>query len=172
MDLAKYYSTDVLRDGRAIEIRAQRPDDREGMKAAIAQTSSGSFYRRFFGGRREFSAKETDYFLNIDFISHVALVAVSIDSGEPKIVGGGRYVVVQPGQAEVAFAVVDSHQGLGVGTTLMRHLAILGREAGIGEFVAEVLVENAPMLKIFKQSGLAMTTRQEGAVMHVKLQLP
>ena len=29
------------------------------------------------------------------------------------IVGGGRYIVIQPGQAEVAFAIIDAYQGLG-----------------------------------------------------------
>jgi RimJ/RimL family protein N-acetyltransferase len=51
----------------------------------------------------------------------------------------------------------------------MRHLAILGREAGLHEFVAEVLSENVPMLNVFERSGLAMSTRREGAVVHVTL---
>ena len=44
--------------------------------------------------------KETDYFLGIDFFNQVALVAVANDANQPTIVGGGRYVVVQRGQAE------------------------------------------------------------------------
>jgi GNAT superfamily N-acetyltransferase len=170
-DFANYSATEILRGGRTIEIRAQRPQDREGMLAAIAQTSSGSIYRRFFGVRREFSEKETDYFLNIDFISHVALVAVATDGGQPTIVGGGRYVVVQSGQAEVAFIVIDAYQGRGLGSALMRHLATLGREAGLREFIAEVLAENASMLNVFELSGLAMNTRRDGAIVHVTLRL-
>jgi hypothetical protein len=107
-DAANYSATETLRDGRTVEIRAQRSHDREGMQAAIARSSAGSLYRRFFAVRREFSQKETDYFLDIDFVNHVALVAVADDAGRPTIVGGGRYVVVQPGQAEVAFAIVDA----------------------------------------------------------------
>ena len=168
MDLANYSATETLRDGRTVEIRAQRSEDREGMHAAIARSSSGSLYRRFFGVRREFSEKETDYFLDIDFVDHVALLAVAND-GRPTIVGGGRYVVVQPGQAEVAFAIIDAYQGLGIGSALMRHLATLGREAGLHEFIAEVLSENAPMLNVFERSGLAMSTERDGTVMHVTL---
>ena len=85
------------------------------MHAAIARSSSGSLYRRFFAVRRVFSEKETDYFLDIDFVNHVALVAVATDAGQPTIVGAGRYVVVQPGHAEVAFAIIDAYQGLGIG---------------------------------------------------------
>ncbi len=156
IDAANYSATETLRDGRTVEIRAQRSQDREGMHAAIARSTSGSLYRRFFGVRREFSEKEMDYFLDIDFVNHVALVAVANDAGQPTIVGGGRYVVVQPDQAEVAFAIIDAYQGLGIGSALMRHLATLGREAGLREFIAEVLSENVPMLNVFERSGLAI----------------
>jgi hypothetical protein len=112
INAANYSATETLRNGRTVEIRAQRSQDREGMHAAIGRFSSGSLYRRFFGIRREFSEEETDYFLDIDFVNHVALVAEANDAGQPTIVGGGRYVVIQPGQAEVAFAIVDAYQGL------------------------------------------------------------
>ena len=171
MDLANYSANETLRDGRTVEIRSQRSQDRESMHAAIARSSSASLHRRFFAVRRQFSEKETDYFLDIDFVNHVALVVVANDGGEPTIVGGGRYVVVQPGQAEVAFAIIDAYQGLGIGSALMRHLAPLGREAGLRELTAEVLAENAPMLNVFERSGLAMSTERDGTVVHVTLRL-
>jgi RimJ/RimL family protein N-acetyltransferase len=49
----------------------------------------------------------------------------------------------------------------------MRHLAALGREAGLRELIAEVLSENAPMLNVFERSGLAMSIERDGTVMHV-----
>jgi GNAT superfamily N-acetyltransferase len=86
-------------------------------------------------------------------------------------VAGARYVVVQPGCAEVAFAVVDQHQGQGIGAALMRHLVEIARAAGLRELIAEVLSDNAPMLKVLARSGLPMVTRREGGVAHVVLQL-
>ena len=171
MDLASYSANETLRDGRTVEIRSQRSQDRESMHAAIARSSSASLHRRFFAVRRQFSEKETDYFLDIDFVNHVALVVVANDGGEPTIIGGGRYVVIQPGQAEVAFAIIDAYQGLGIGSALMRHLTTLGREAGLREFTAEVLAENAPMLNVFERSGHAMSTERDGTVVHVTLRL-
>ncbi len=47
------------------------------------------------------------------------------------IIGGGRYIVEQPGKAEIAFAVVDEYQGQGIGAALMRHLSGIAREAGL-----------------------------------------
>ena len=134
---------DLARRTQAGDPRAAFPGPRRHA-AAIARSSSGSLYRRFFSIRREFSEEETDYFLDIDFVNHVALVAVANDAGQPTIVGGGRYVVVRPGQAEVAFAIVDTYQGLGIGSALMRHLAALGRKAGLRDLIAEVLLGKCP----------------------------
>jgi ribosomal protein S18 acetylase RimI-like enzyme len=96
---------------------------------------------------------------------------MSKENGRPVIVGGGRYVVLQPGKAEVAFAVVDQYQGQGIGAALMRHLVAIAREAGLKELTAEVLPDNIPMLKVFEKSGLRLSTKRESQVVHVTLQV-
>ena len=153
--------------------RSARSDPMIGLalEEAVGRSSAESLHRRFFAVKRSFSEKEVAYFLDVDFVSHVALVAVADEGGRPVIIGGGRYIVVQPGQAEVAFAVVDQYQGQGIGAALMRHLVALAREAGLKELIAEVLPENTPMLKVFGKSGLPMTTKREPGVVHVTLPL-
>jgi GNAT superfamily N-acetyltransferase len=167
-----YSATETLQDGRTVAVRALRPEDRAGLLAAVGRTSDQSLYRRFFGFKRGFTDQEVDFYVNVDFVGHVALVALLIEDDRPVIVGGGRYIVVQPGQAEVAFAVDDAHQGQGVGTALMRHLGAIARNAGLGELIADVLPENTAMLKIFRASGLGIRTVREPDTTHVVLQLP
>jgi RimJ/RimL family protein N-acetyltransferase len=167
-DLANYSAIETLRDGHRIEIRALRPNDRDELLAAVDRTSSQSLYRRFFAARKSFTEQEVAFFVNVDFASHVALIAVREDRA---ICGGGRYVVVQSGKAELAFVVVDQYQGQGIGAALLRHLTAIARSAGIKEFIAEVLPENAAMLKLFRKSGLGLTTRREAGVVHVTLAL-
>jgi GNAT superfamily N-acetyltransferase len=101
----------------------------------------------------------------------VALVAVLTDAGRTTIVGGGRYVLVRPGAAEVAFAVVDEFQGQGVGAALMRHITAIARDAGLKELIAEVLPENSAMLKVFEKSGLRCRAQRESGTVHITLQL-
>ena len=97
MEAAKYSAVERLRDGRQMEIRALQPADEKDMLAAVDRTSAQSLYHRFFGAKRHFSESEKAFFLNVDFVKHVALVAVANDAGRSVIVGGGRYVAVQPG---------------------------------------------------------------------------
>lgn len=168
---ARFSVVESLRDGRRVEIRAQKPTDVEGLKAAVAETSAETLSRRFFAPKRHFSEQEVAYFLNIDFVTQVALVAVVDEGGKSAIVAGGRYVLAKPGVAEVAFAVVDDYQGQGIGTKLMRHLVSIAREAELRELVAEVLPDNQPMLSVFQKCGLKVATRRERGVVHVTMRL-
>jgi|SRR5437016_12323761 len=171
MEPAKYSSVAALRDGGRLEIRALRPNDRAALLAAAGRVAAPSLYRRFLGVKRGFTEREVAFFSNVDFVHHVALVAVIEEGGREEIVGGGRYIVVQPGQAELAFMVIDQYQGLGIGAALMSNLATIARSAGIRELIAEVLADNAQMLSVFKKSGFPLTTKRESGVLHVTLQV-
>jgi RimJ/RimL family protein N-acetyltransferase len=171
VDAANYIATERLRNGSSLQIRSLRPSDREEMLAAVQRLSKEALYRRFFAPKRSFSDREIEFYLNVDFKSHVALVAVLPEGGRQIIVGGSRYIVTRPGTAEVAFAVDDPHQRLGIATRLIVHLIVVARAAALDEFIAEVLPENVPMLKVFERCGLPMTTRRERGVVHVTIAL-
>jgi RimJ/RimL family protein N-acetyltransferase len=170
-DPASFSVVEQLRNGRQIEIRALKPGDRQELLAAADRTSDRSLYRRFFGVRREFTEEEVAAFVNIDFLNEVALIAMVHESGREVIAGGGRYIVVRPGTAELAFTVVDEYQGQGIGSALLRHLVTLARAAGLRELIAEVLPDNAAMLQVFERSGLELRRQRESGVVHLTLQL-
>jgi RimJ/RimL family protein N-acetyltransferase len=167
-DVARYSAKETLRDGRAVTIRALRPDDLEAWRKALSRSSQESLHHRFFDFKRGLTEKEEHYFLDIDFINHVALVAVADENGK-SIVGVGRYVIIGPGKAEIAFLVIDEYQAKGIGSLLMRHLAALARAAGVTELTAEVLSDNKPMIKVFSRSGLQFSAKHEGAIVHVTM---
>ena len=171
MTLVTYSAREQLRDGRPIEIRALRPTDEAGMLDAINHTNAELLRRRFFVTKREFSDKEKAFFLNADFVKHVALVAEIDEDGRRTIVGGGRYIVTEPGRAEIAFVVIDAYQRLGLGTLLMRHLAVLARSAGLKEVIADVLPENAAMRKVFSKFGFQTRRGLDPQVVHLVLTL-
>ncbi len=71
-------------------------------------------------------------------------------------------------EAAVAFGVEDSHQGRGLGTLLLEHLAAAARERGISRFVAETLPDNQPMIGVFRSAGWAVRTRFEDGLVVVE----
>jgi RimJ/RimL family protein N-acetyltransferase len=160
-----------LRDGRRVLIRAIRPDDRAGLLSAVRRSSEQSRFRRFFSFRNEFSEREIAYFVDVDFVRHVALVALTEAAGTPEIVGGARYIQGGSGSAELAFAVVDAWQGQGLGAALLRHLARLARAAGLQSLEAEVLPENQPMLKVLQRGGFPVRMERRADAVHVRLDL-
>jgi ribosomal protein S18 acetylase RimI-like enzyme len=171
MDARNYSATETLRDGSIVEIRAQRPQDREGMRSALRRMSERSIVRRFFAPRRSFSQQEVATFIDIDFEQHVALVALMPVDGQLQIAGGARYIMTSPGTAEVAFAITDAFQHRGLGSLLMKHLIAIAREKGLREFVAEMLPENTAMLELLRKSGLELTTQREHGLIRGRAQL-
>jgi ribosomal protein S18 acetylase RimI-like enzyme len=171
-DVRSYFAVESLPNGRALVVRAFKPEDRADFIAAASRTGPLTRYRRFFTLKNEFSDREKDFFLNVDFDKHVALVALTDEAGHQVIVGAARYVALQPGSAEVAFTVIDQYQKQGIGPILLRHLATVARSAGLKTLVAEVLTENQQMLRVFERSGLPIqTTQDHPEVVHVVLQL-
>src|SRR6201986_2857634 len=166
-----YTARELLRDGSQIEIRALRREDEADMLPAIGKTSAQSLQRRFFVMKRHFSDKERAFFMDVDFKNHVAIVALAEEASRTVVVGGGRYIVFEPGRAEMAFVVIDTWQGRGVGSILMRHLVKIARDARLQELTAEVLPENAAMIKVFGKFGFSPGPRRDPQVIHLALKL-
>jgi RimJ/RimL family protein N-acetyltransferase len=162
---------EVLRDGRPVEVRALRPQDEANMLLAVDRIGVKSLQRRFFVTKHGFSESEKEFFMKIDFVNHVAVVAEIDEDGRPAIIGGGRYVVTKSGEAEVAFMVVDAYQGKGIGMILTRHLIGLARAAGLKRLAADVLPGNTAMRKVLEKSGFKTTRSPDPQTVHLTLLL-
>ncbi|KQR75473.1 GCN5 family acetyltransferase [Arthrobacter sp. Leaf337] len=147
----EYWEADVvLRDGGTAHLRPIHPSDADAVQAFHTGQSQKSIYMRFFAFKARLSSKELKRFTEVDYKDRVALV-ITI-GGE--ILGIGRYDrLTDPEEAEVAFNIADAHQGRGIGSILLEHLAAAARENGIRKFSAEVLPENRKMLMVFSDAG-------------------
>ena len=156
----RYLSTDELRDGRKVSIRAIRPEDKPILQESWHHLSRQSQYFRFFAEKDELTEQELEFFTDIDFVHHVGLLA-SIINGDAEVPAGvGRYITADVDtssrSAELAFVVVEEFQGLGIATILLKHLTQIARAEGIAEFTAFVLPENRRMQTVLRKSGLSM----------------
>ncbi len=160
----------VLRDGESLLVRAIRPDDKPRLVDLFRRMSPRSIRHRFMGAKSELSPDELAYLTEVDFRSHVALVAISRKGGAERIAGVGRYVWTdERGEkpAEAAFTVADADQGRGIGTILLEHLAAIAAAGGVAWFQAEVEADNAAMLEVFEESGFAVGRSLDSGVFHV-----
>jgi GNAT superfamily N-acetyltransferase len=175
MDASAYRADVVLRDGTPGVIRAIRPDDKESLLWGFSQLSADAIYHRFFQTKRELTDADLRYLTELDFVTHVALVALVEVDGVPRLIGVGRFIR-QPepapqDSAEVAFTVGDEFHGRGVATLLLSHLSGIARALGYRSFVAEVMPDNRPMLEVFEHSTLPITEIIRERVMHVEMSL-
>jgi acyl-CoA synthetase (NDP forming)/GNAT superfamily N-acetyltransferase len=158
----------VLKDGGTVHVRPIRPDDGPRLEALHGRLSTESIYLRFFTMRPKLSAREVEHFTHVDHETRFALVA---------LLGDDLVAVVRydgwPGRtdAEVALVVDDAHQGRGIGTVLLEHLAAAARERGITEFRANVLPSNRRMLSVFRSAGFQTTRQLADGVVDVTLEL-
>ena len=89
----------------------------------------------------------------VDGDAHVAWLA-TVD-GEPA--GIARYVRVAPGTVELAFEVVDEHQGRGLGTRAGRHPHHRrGRARVYGGCARRCCPSNAPSRRLLAQIGIPL----------------
>ncbi len=173
IDVREYEACETLKDGRTVIIRAIKPDDKAAILKGIDLFSDDSIYKRFHGAKSGFTDEEFKFYTEIDYLHHVALLAVLEDKDQA--IGGGRFIVYDKSlsslSAELAFAVADEFQGLGVGTIVLKHLIHIARETGIKILEADVLGENSAMIRVFEKSGLPVTKTYEGRNIHVTMTL-
>ena len=151
-------------DGSVVRIRSIRADDEAPLKAMNQRLSDRSVYLRFFSLNRR-GADEHAHHLATDSPGHRALVAECAG----QVVGVASYELLRPGEAEMAFLLDDAVHGRGIGTLLLEQLAAVAREAGIRRLRADTLAENAPMLRVFTDSGFEQVRRFDSGVVELTL---
>ncbi|MET8862505.1 GNAT family N-acetyltransferase [Nonomuraea sp. NPDC004580] len=157
----------VLADGGTAHVRPIRPADADRLRSFYSRLSDESIYFRFFGPRPRLSDREVERFTNVDYVNRVALIATI----GTEMVAVIRYDRTGPGEAEVAFLVEDAHQGRGVASVLLEHLAATARERGIERFIADVLPANMRMTGLLRQAGYTAQSQFEDGVVRMTLDL-
>ncbi|MFD6360225.1 GNAT family N-acetyltransferase [Streptomyces roseolus] len=166
----------VLRDGGTARIRPITADDADRLVSFYEQVSDESKYYRFFAPYPRLSAKDVHRFTHHDFVDRVGLAATVGDDfiatvRYDRINDLGRPASFPADEAEVAFLVQDAHQGRGVASALLEHIAAVARERGIRRFAAEVLPANTKMIKVFTDAGYTQKRSFEDGSVRLHLDL-
>lgn len=176
-DYPSHWEADVvLRDGGTARIRPITAEDADRLVSFYEQVSDESKYYRFFAPYPRLSAKDVHRFTHHDQMDRVGLAATV--GGEfiatvryDRIDERGMAASAPADEAEVAFLVQDAHQGRGVASTLLEHIAAVARERGIRRFAAEVLPANTKMIKVFTDAGYQQKRSFEDGVVRLEFDL-
>lgn len=156
----------ALRDGSTVHIRPIRPDDEGRLRDLLASLSPDARILRFFSAGVDLAAAARRD-SHVDYVDTFGIIATT--GRDEQIVGHGSYARVDPERAEVAFAIADDHQGRGLGTILLAHLAEMAAANGIQRFVAVVLPANYRMLGVFRDSGFPVEMQTDPNEIRVEL---
>jgi acyl-CoA synthetase (NDP forming)/GNAT superfamily N-acetyltransferase len=148
----------VVADGATVHLRPIRPSDADAIVTFHGGLSARTRYLRYFSAYPRIPERDLYRFTHVDHHDRVALVALL----GAEIIAVGRYErEVGTDNAEVAFVVADAHQGRGIGSVLLEHLAAAARESGVRHFTAVVLAENTGMVRVFRDAGYETTRHLE-----------
>ena len=169
MDTAEQWtSTVVLGDGTSAVIRPITPADAPALAAFHLRQSAESRYYRYFSPKPELTDAELERFTSVDFVDRAAFV---IEEHGDFVAWASYERWNNRDDAEVAFQVDDGHQGKGMATLLLEHLAAVARSNGIRRFTAQTLGDNRSMLTVFAKAGWPVHRRFESGVIDVDFDL-
>jgi len=175
MEISHFSQELFLRDGTPVLIRAIRPDDKQHLSEGFHHLSGQSIYFRFFRRKKDLTEDELRDLTEVDFNHHVAIVVTLLNRGEEDGIGVGRYIELKDNDservAEIAFAVEDEFQGLGVGTILLEQLTIFAQQQGIKRLVADVLLDNKAMMRMLKNCGFNLETTVDNGIAHIEFNI-
>jgi len=161
--------TAQLLDGRLISLRRLTADDTE---AALALNQHLTDHDRYF---RFFTLNPIDLDQLVGKMTEPAHGRYALGAFDAdRLIGVAHYTVLceDPKVAEIGILVAHEDHSLGVGTALVKQLALVARANGIGRFAADILGENHLMLMMLFDLGWTCKPIDYGSVRHLEIELP
>jgi acetyltransferase len=151
-----------LRNGHRVLIRPVLPQDEELTSTFFRELPMRARYDRFMAPMPHLPPELVKRFTNVDYRSHVALVAEVFVSGRETVVAEARYACgPDPTAAEFAVSVAEAWQRRGLASLLLGKLLCRAAGAGITRMIGETLASNATMLHLARKAGFTATRSAE-----------
>jgi acetyltransferase len=150
---------------RSVYLRRLHAEDRPLIEEFLARIDSEDLRMRFLGGFRAVPPALLDHLLRVDDLTRLALVVIGTDGGgRREVLAVGRAHTSADTTAELALLVRSNLKGLGLGAALLARLIAHCRNRGISQLVAEVLQQNARMLRLAERFGFRRQDAHFGTV--------
>jgi RimJ/RimL family protein N-acetyltransferase len=146
-----------LTHGQRVVVRPVLPQDRELMVAFFHGLSADARCNRFMHPVSEPSSELLRQFTQVDYTSHVALVAEVFLDGRETVIGEARYVrAADASLAEVSLSVAELWRGKGLAKLMLTKLERHATAAGVRRLFSETLATNQKVLSLAVKAGFVI----------------
>lgn len=150
-------------------VRCLRAHDADAVQRIHACLDQHDSYMRWFGPQ----PKELNAFADKLCECTDRRCALGAFIGK-ELVGVGNFVVLEgvtPTTVEFALVVARDERLHGIGNLILDELEDEAYRHGAQRMVAEVMGENAPMLKVIRERGWEHSFRRDGSTLHLEVKL-
>ena len=152
----------ALEEISALPVRRLGQGDRLAVADMFLRLSDESRRRRFLSAKPYLSERDLVLLTDVDHARREAVAALDDDG---RIIAIAQYAeTATPGTAELAVAVVDEHQGRGIGRALVGALMRCARANGYARLVVTTLWENRAAQSLFGAFGFRVCRMGDGLV--------
>ena len=150
----QYESRLTLKNGREVFLRPILPTDGDLLIGLFNRMSPQSIYSRFLWRLHTIPEDMIHRFTHIDYDHEFALAAVVKDNRQDAIIAVGRYLYDPEDKVtDLAVAVRDDWQHLGLGKSLLAKTVAIGKERGISRFKTMMDTQNKIISQILLELG-------------------
>jgi acetyltransferase len=148
----------TLKDGREVFFRPIMPTDGNLLVDLYNKISPQNLYMRFLSHIQALPEDLLYHFTHVDYYRESALVAVVKEEGDDAIIGVARYAYdTEEDLTDLAVAVRDDWQHVGMGKALLDNIIAIGKEHGITRFVSMMDPRNSFIGQVLKRLGYNVT---------------
>jgi acyl-CoA hydrolase/GNAT superfamily N-acetyltransferase len=153
------------KDGVKIFFRPIKPTDEPFMRDLFYSFSKETVYYRYFSYLTAMPHERLKHFVNVDYESEMAILAILKTAGEEKVIGVAGYSVDKAtNYAEYAIAMADEYQNKGYGSTLFSYLIRVAKMKGIKGFLGYILDTNVRAYRLCYKMGYPVKAKWEDSV--------
>ncbi len=144
-----------LADGREVCLRTIRPSDEARIRAGIDAMSDRSRYLRFFSAFRTPPDSMVKRLSAVDGHDHIGWGAILLDGDSNPPIAAAHAIRSddEPGVGELAVAVLDDYQGLGLARMVIAAMLADCCDEGLETLDMHVLAENRPAIALAMALG-------------------
>jgi GNAT superfamily N-acetyltransferase len=160
----------VLRNGTKVFLRPIKPTDGDLLVNLFNKLSPHSIYLRFLFYLRALPEEWVYRFTHVNYRSDFALAGVINEGAGESCIAVARYHYNPLSErTDLAIAVRDDLQNLGLGSIMLSKLVGIAIKNGILHFEGTLDLQNAISMKIFNKLGLKMKTSIKGGLCYIEL---